>query len=147
MIISQEGIELIKKFEGCELKSYRCSADVLTIGYGHTKDVTEGMEIDKDEAENLLANEMLEYENYINDHVEVELEQHQFDALVCWVYNLGVGNLRSSTMLTVLNDGDYRNVPAQIKRWNRAGGKVLDGLIRRRNAEAAMFSGDDWTTI
>ena len=147
MMISQEGIELIKKFEGCELKSYRCSADVLTIGYGHTKGVTEGMEIDKDEAENLLANEMLEYENYINDNVEVELEQNQFDALVCWVYNLGVGSLRSSTMLTVLNDGDYKGVPAQIKRWNRAGGKVLDGLIRRRNAEAAMFNGDDWTNI
>ena len=105
------------------------------------------MEIDKDEAENLLANEMLEYENYINDNVEVELEQNQFDALVCWVYNLGVGSLRSSTMLTVLNDGDYKGVPAQIKRWNRAGGKVLDGLIRRRNAEAAMFNGDDWTNI
>ena len=73
--------------------------------------------------------------------VTVPLSQNQFDALVSWVYNLGNGNLTSSTMLKVLNSGDYAGVPAQIKRWNKAGGKVLEGLTRRRQAEADMFEG------
>tara|TARA_R110000803_G_scaffold94007_2_gene161454 strand:- start:2082 stop:2525 length:444 start_codon:yes stop_codon:yes gene_type:complete len=145
MNISTEGLSLLKKFEGCELKAYRCSANVLTIGYGHTKDVTEDMEIDQDEAERMLMSEMSEYEGYITDNVEVPLDQNQFDAMVCWVYNLGVGNLRSSTLLKVLNNGEYDEVPTQIKRWDKAGGKVLKGLIRRRDAEAALFSGDEWS--
>jgi lysozyme len=82
-----------------------------------------------------------EYENYVSTAVTVPLSQNQFDALVSWVYNLGNGNLTSSTMLKVLNSGDYAGVPAQIKRWNKAGGKVLEGLTRRRQAEADMFEG------
>jgi lysozyme len=147
MNISGEGLSLLKKFEGCELRSYRCSAGVLTIGYGHTKGVTEGMEIDQDEAERMLASEMSEYEGNITDNVEVPLSQNQFDSLVCWVYNLGVGNLRSSTLLAVLNKGEYDEVPTQMKRWNKAGGQVLNGLIRRREAEAAMFEGKGWSHI
>ena len=73
------------------------------------------------------------------------INQNQFDALVSWVYNFGNGNLTSSTMLKVLNSGDYDGVPAQIKRWNKAGGKVLEGLTRRRQAEADLFVGKDWT--
>ena len=147
MKMSSEGLNLLKKFEGCELKSYRCSAGVLTIGYGHTKGVTEGMQIDQEEAESMLASEMVEYESNINDNVEVDLNQNQFDAMVCWVYNLGVGNLRSSTLLKVLNNKEYDEVPDQMKRWNKAGGRVLAGLVRRRDAEAALFSGDDWAHI
>ena len=147
MNISQEGLSLIKKFEGCELKAYRCAANVLTIGYGSTKGVTEDMEITQEEAETLLQEEMHEYEGYINDMVKVPLEQHQFDAMVSWVFNLGSGNLSSSTLLRVLNEGKYEDVPEQILRWNKAGGKVLDGLVRRRTAESLLFEGKDWTEV
>lgn len=139
MNTSAEGIALIKKFEGCELKAYQCSAGVWTIGYGHTKDVEEGDTISKDQAEEMLVEELHEYENYVNEYVNVALSQNQFDALVSWVYNLGPANLQSSTLLKVLNSGDYSGVPAQIERWNKAGGKVLEGLIRRREAESALF--------
>ena len=139
MNTSAEGIALIKKFEGCELKAYQCSAGVWTIGYGHTKDVEEGDTISKDQAEEMLVEELHEYENYVNEYVNVALSQNQFDALVSWVYNLGPANLKSSTLLKVLNSGDYAGVPDQIERWNKAGGKVLEGLIRRRLAESSLF--------
>ena len=142
-----EGIALIKKFEGCELEAYQCSAKVWTIGYGHTKDVVEGMTISKEEAEEMLVDELHEYENYINQYVTTALSQNQFDALVSWVYNLGPANLKASTLLKVLNQGKYEDVPAQIKRWNKAGGKVLEGLIRRREAEACLFQGKEWFEI
>jgi len=144
---SAEGIALIKKFEGCELEAYQCSAGVWTIGYGHTKDVVEGMEITQEQAEQMLVDELHEYESYINKYVTVALSQNQFDALVSWVYNLGPANLKSSTMLKVLNDGKYEDVPYQMKRWNKAGGKVLDGLVRRREAEALLYQGREWYEI
>tara|TARA_B100000282_G_scaffold209771_1_gene154457 strand:+ start:621 stop:1064 length:444 start_codon:yes stop_codon:yes gene_type:complete len=144
---SAEGIALIKKFEGCELEAYQCSAGVWTIGYGHTKDVEEGDTISKDQAEEMLVEELHEYENYVNEYVNVALSQNQFDALVSWVYNLGPANLKSSTMLKVLNDGKYEDVPYQMKRWNKAGGKVLDGLVRRREAEALLYQGREWYEI
>ena len=147
MNISQEGLALIKKFEGCELKSYRCSAEVLTIGYGHTKGVEEGQEITQEEAEEMLSSELEEYEGYINDLVECELEQCQFDALVAWVYNLGPSNLKSSTLMKRLNSNDLKDVPNQLKRWNKAGGKILQGLVRRRKAEALLFEGKDWRDV
>ena len=138
-----EGLALIKKFEGCELKAYQCSAGVWTIGYGHTKDVEEGDTISKDQAEEMLVEELHEYENYINEYVTAPLSQNQFDAMVSWVYNLGPANLKASTLLKVLNAGDYEGVPAQIRRWNKAGGEILDGLIRRREAEARLFKNDE----
>ena len=144
MNISKEGLSLIKKFEGCELEAYKCAAGVWTIGYGHTKDVKEGDKINRDEADYLLQEEMIEYESYINDFVEVPLNQNQFDALCSWVYNLGPTNLKNSTMLRVLNEEKYADVPQEIKRWNKAGGEVLDGLIKRREAEAKMFAGEEW---
>ena len=147
MKTSMEGLALIKKFEGCELKAYQCSAGVWTIGYGHTKDVVEGMEITQEQAEQMLVDELHEYESYINKYVTVALSQNQFDALVSWVYNLGPANLSASTMLKVLNSGEYEDVPAQMKRWNKAGGKVLEGLIRRREAEACLFIGKEWFEI
>ena len=147
MKISEEGISLIKFYEGCELEAYRDSVNVLTIGYGHTKDVKEGDKINQDEAEHLLQEEMPEYEGYINNMVKVPLEQNQFDALVCWVYNLGPTNLGDSTLLKLLNAGDYHNVPPQIKRWNKAGGVILGGLVKRREAEANMFEGKEWSKV
>ena len=139
MKTGNKGIELIKHFEGCELEAYKCPAGVWTIGYGHIKGVKEGMTITESQAEEMLKSELNEYEGYINNLVTVELNQNQFDAMVSWVYNLGGGNLKASTLLKVLNSGDYDGVPAQMLRWNKAGGKVLEGLTRRRQAEADLF--------
>jgi lysozyme len=139
MKISNTGIDLIKHFEGCELKAYICPANVWTIGYGHTKGVLDGDVITETQAHEMLVEELKEYESYILNAVEVDLNQNQFDAMVSWVYNLGSGNLNSSTLLKVLNSGDYAGVPEQIMRWNKAGGKVLAGLTKRRQAEANLF--------
>ena len=157
MNISQEGLSLIKKFEGCPTDndgnavSYRCAANKATIGYGSLKykgkPVEDGMKITMQEAEDLLLHEMNEYEGYINDMVKVELNQNQFDALVSWVFNLGPSNLSSSTLLTRINNKDWKDVPNQIKRWNKAGGQVRQGLVRRREAEALLFQGKDWTEV
>ena len=147
MKISQEGLALIKKFEGLELHAYKCAAGVWTIGYGHTKDVSEGMQITYTEAEQMLVEELAEYEKAVLDAVTISLDQCMFDALVSWTYNLGPTNLNSSTLLKVLNSGEYADVPAQLKRWNKAGGKVLDGLIRRREAEALLFENKDWSSV
>ena len=139
MKTGSKGIDLIKHFEGCELEAYKCPAGVWTIGYGHIKGVKEGMTITEHQAEEMLKSELNEYEGYINNLVTAELNQNQFDAMVSWVYNLGGGNLKASTLLKVLNAGDYAGVPAQMMRWNKAGGKVLEGLTRRRQAEADLF--------
>ena len=147
MKCSQEGLALIKKFEGCRLKAYRCSANVLTIGYGHTGGVKEDDTITQPEADKLLENDIAKFEEYVSDNVIVELKQYQFDALVAWTFNLGVGNLRQSTMLKKLNEADYASVPSEMKRWNKAGGKTLDGLIRRRNAEALLFQSKEWHQV
>ena len=147
MKTSIEGLALIKKFEGLELEAYKCAAGVWTIGYGHTKDVQEGDVWSESHANHMLEVELEEFEGYITNNVTVALSQNQFDALVSWVYNLGPANLKASTMLKVLNSGDYEGVPAQIKRWNKAGGKVLEGLIRRREAEALLFVGRDWNEV
>jgi lysozyme len=139
MNISNTGIDLIKHFEGCETEAYLCPAGVPTIGYGHIKGVQMGDSITEAQAHEMLVEELDEYESYINDLVTVSLNQNQFDAMVSWVYNLGGGNLRASTLLKVLNLGNYSEVPEQIMRWNKAGGRVLEGLTRRRQAEADLF--------
>jgi lysozyme len=106
--------------------------------------VQKGDEWSKDHADHMLEVELEEYEGYVNNSVTSPLAQNQFDALVSWTYNLGGGNLKASTMLKVLNAGDYDEVPNQMLRWNKAGGKVLEGLTRRRVAEGNMFCGKDW---
>jgi len=137
--ISAKGLDLIKKFEGLELESYLCPADVWTIGYGSTKGVKEGMSITEEEAEALLKKEAQEYCDYVKEYVSVTLTQNQFDALVSWTYNLGPRNLKNSTLLEVLNKEEYDKVPEQILRWTKAAGKELNGLVRRRQAEADLF--------
>ena len=147
MKISAEGKALIKKFEGCKLDSYRCSANVATIGYGHTKDVIDGDSCTQDEAGQMLADDLAEFEGYVDKLVTVDLEQNQFDALVAWTFNLGPTNLKSSSLLVALNEGKKSEVPAQMKRWNKAGGKTLDGLIRRREAESLLWEGKEWHEV
>ena len=147
MQISEKGTSLIKHFEGCRLEAYQDSVGIWTIGYGTIKGVKEGDKINQDEAEHLLQEEMPEYEGYINDMVKVPLEQNQFDALCSWVFNLGPNNLKSSTLLKVLNEGKYDEVPEQVVRWNKAGGKVLEGLKKRREAESLLFQGKEWENV
>tara|TARA_B110000211_G_scaffold84129_1_gene98526 strand:- start:15658 stop:16101 length:444 start_codon:yes stop_codon:yes gene_type:complete len=147
MITSEEGASLIKKFEGCKLEAYQCAAGVWTIGYGHTKEVSEGDVISQFEAEDLLTYDLQEFEGYVLDYVSVPMKQNEFDALVSWTFNLGSGNLRSSTLLKKLNDHKYKEVPTEIRRWNKAAGKVLDGLVRRREAESLLFQGKEWHNI
>ena len=139
-----EGVELIKHFEGCRLEAYLCPANVWTIGYGHTSGVREGDVIDQEAAEALLIEDLEEFEGYVNDMVEIGLKQNQFDALVSWTFNLGPKNLEESTLLNRVNYGPLNDVPTQIERWNRAGGKVLEGLVKRRAAESALWQGLDW---
>ena len=137
---SKNGIELIKDFEGRRLVAYQDSVGVWTIGYGHTKTAHEDKLIIKSTADRLLAEDLAEFEKYVDTYVTVALTQNQFDALVSWTFNLGPGNLKESTMLKKLNQGLYAEVPDEMRRWNKAGGKVLEGLIRRREAEAKLFN-------
>ena len=140
MKLGERGTEILKYFEGCKLTAYQDSVGVWTIGYGHTKGVYDGMTITQDEAEQMLLTELEEYEGYIESMVTVPLTQNQFDALVVWIYNLGPTNFRNSTLLKELNAGNYNAAGQEITRWNKAGGKVLAGLVKRREAEAELFN-------
>lgn len=139
MKTGQKGLELIKHFEGLRLKSYQCSAAVWTIGYGHTAGVKPGDLITTEEADAFLRQDIAESERSVSRYVSVPLTQHQFDALVSFTFNLGSGNLRTSTLLKKLNTGDYPAAAEEFLRWVNAGGKKLSGLVRRREAERALF--------
>lgn len=142
MKISQDGLDLIKHFEGFYPEAYLCPAKVWTIGYGHTGDVKRGDVVTEEEANALLDEDLDEAEHAVNSLVTVELEQCQFDALVSFTFNCGAGSLKESTLLRLLNQGDHEGARQQFARWNKANGKVLPGLINRRAAEAEMFGGE-----
>ena len=139
MEIGRLGINLIKEFEGIKLKSYRCPAGVLTIGYGHTGDVYEDQIIDLCEAEEILRQDLEKFEDAVSDAVTVTLNQNQFDALVSFTYNVGAGAFRKSTLLKLLNQNKHAEAAEQFLRWNKACGMVLAGLTRRRLAEKELF--------
>jgi GH24 family phage-related lysozyme (muramidase) len=142
--INQAGIKLITAFEGCELKSYQDAVDVWTIGYGHTKDVHPGMTITQAQAEQLLQEDLEEFESAVEDAVSIDLNPNQFAALVSFCFNLGAGSLFASTLLRILNDGDIHAAANEFPRWNKAGKQVLLGLTRRRLAERALFLSKVW---
>lgn len=139
MKISEVGLDLIKSHEGFRSDAYLCPAGVWTIGYGHTGDVEEGQSVTEEEAEELLLQDVAFAEDAVNSLVEVELSQQMFDALVCFVYNVGVGAFEQSTLLRFLNQGQMEEAAEQFLRWNKAGGKELTGLTRRREAERDLF--------
>ncbi|MDU5349146.1 MAG: lysozyme [Enterobacter sichuanensis] len=144
MQTSEKGIALIKQFEGCKLTAYQDSVGVWTIGYGWTqpvdgKPIRAGMTIKQETAERLLKTGLVSYESDVSRLVKVGLTQGQFDALVSFTYNLGARSLSTSTLLRKLNTGDYAGAADEFLRWNKAGGKVLNGLTRRREAERALF--------
>lgn len=136
---SQRGIDLIKEFEGFSSYAYLCPANVWTIGYGHTKGVKRGDKVTAPEAEQLLRDDLAYFEAKVAALCPVTT-QSQYDALVSFCYNLGEGNLESSTLRKKHNAGDYAGAAKEFARWNKAGGKVLAGLTRRRAAEAALYA-------
>lgn len=141
MRISDSGLDLIKRFEGLRLHSYRCPANIPTVGYGHTgADVCDGQTITLEKADELLRADVMRFEDGVA-RLAPTTTQGQFDGLVSFAFNLGLGALKSSTLLRKHNAGDYEGAAAEFGRWNKAGGKVLNGLVRRRADEAALYRG------
>ncbi|MDC4348885.1 lysozyme [Acinetobacter baumannii] len=143
-VTSSEGLNLIKGFEGKRLTSYDDGVGVWTIGYGTIKypngvRVKKGDTCTERQAETYLKNDLNRFEVAINKLVKVPLSQNQFDALASFTYNLGETSLANSTLLKKLNKGDYQGAADQFLVWNKAGGKVMKGLVRRREAERALF--------
>jgi lysozyme len=143
--ISSKGLDLIKQFEGCELKAYTCPAGVLTVGYGHTgTDVYAGMEVSQAEADDLLKTDTIRFEKAVDKHTNVDLKQCMFDALVSFTLNCGEDAFKNSTLLRLLNAGDYEGASGQFSRWVNGANGPLPGLVRRREAEEALFRRDGW---
>jgi lysozyme len=142
MKISNDGLNLIKKYEGLKLEAYLCPANVWTIGYGHTgDDVEEGMEISEEEATDLLVEDLNRFEDVVN-RVKSPLTQSMYDALVSFTYNVGGGAFLKSTLLRKLAVRDYVGAAEEFPKWNKGGGRVLNGLVRRRAEEKALFLKD-----
>lgn len=140
MRISKEGLRLLKAFEGLRLEAYKDVVGVLTIGYGHTgHDVHPGLVISEDDAEQLLLKDIAQFEDCVNDVVVVHLNQSEFDSCVCLAYNIGCKAFEGSTLLKLLNEDNRDAAAQQFLRWNKAGGKVVDGLSNRRRAEMGLF--------
>lgn len=139
MRTSQRGLSLIKSFEGLRLQAYQDSVGVWTIGYGATRSVQPGMKISKEQAERMLLNDVQRFEPEVERLITSPLNQNQWDALISFTYNLGAANLESSTLRRLINGGNYASAAEQFPRWNKAGGKVLAGLVRRRAAERDLF--------
>lgn len=137
--ISDAGICLIKQFEGCRLEAYRCAAGVPTIGYGHTSGVAMGTKITQEEADRYLREDLKSFEHAVNCALTRPVSQNQFDALVSFTYNLGAGALKGSTLLKLLNAGNIKGAADEFPKWNKAAGKVLEGLTKRRMKERQLF--------
>lgn len=144
MKLSQRGIDLIKQFEGYSSKAYPDPATggaPWTIGYGTTKGVNPGMVITAEQAEKMLRDDVAKFESGVSAMLKVPTTQGQFDAMVSLAYNIGLGNFGKSTLLRKHNEKCYSCAAGQFPAWNRAAGKVMNGLTRRRNAERAMYMG------
>ncbi len=146
MKISQTGLDLIKEFEGFMPKAYLCPAGVATIGYGNTR-YNDGTKVKmgdkpttKAEATAMLETQVNEvYGDAVNRYVDVKINQNQFDALTSFTYNLGAGNLKSSTLLKRVNAERHDDAANEFLKWDKAGGKRLAGLTRRRKAERSLY--------
>lgn len=142
---SKNGIELIKELEGYRSEAYQCTSGVWTIGYGHTKNVQKGDTCSVEKAIKFLNEDIEIAESAVNKLVKVELNQNQFDALVCFVFNVGVGSkvrkkgFAGSTMLAFLNAGHFPLAAGQFDRWIYSNGEISNGLIKRRKKEKELF--------
>ena len=146
-LINKRGLELVKHFEGLHLYAYQDPVGIWTIGYGHTGlihndgTVRKGRVITEQEAENLLVHDMKYFSERVEKLITVPLTDDQFDALVSFDFNTGA--LHRSTLRTKLNNGDYEGAANEFPKWNKAGGKVLRGLTRRRKSEQNLFLGKE----
>jgi lysozyme len=136
-------ISLVKYFEGCRLKAYRCPVGVLTCGWGTTEGVTEGTEWTQEEADQRLVEDLSIFETRVKRLLLLDPTPNQLAALVSFAYNVGTHNLRESTLLRLFNAGDMQGAADQFPRWNKANGKVLPGLVARRDAERRLFLTED----
>lgn len=139
MNYSRDGLHLTEQFEGCKFEAYQDSKGVWTIGYGHTRGVHAGMTCTQQQAEQWLAEDIAWAASEVNKLVHVSLTQEEFDALVDFTFNCGCGNFDHSTLLALVNKGDYVAAAAQFQLWDHVGAKVSAGLLRRREAEQKMF--------
>lgn len=148
MNTNKAGIALIKEFEGFRSKAYKDAVGVWTIGYGHTSmagppDVKRGLTITNAEGEKILKRDLVKYENAVADLLKVEVSSNQFSAMVSLCYNIGPANFKKSSVIRFVNKRQWQNAANAFALWNKAGGRVLAGLTRRRAAEAALFLKDD----
>lgn len=149
MRVNKATLDLIKEFEGCELEAYLCPAGVWTIGYGTTARAgvgikpEAGMVITEAEAEWYLEQAVAKFAAGVEAVITAPVDENEFGAMVSLAYNIGLTGFRKSSALRWLNAGDKAKAAAAIKLWNKAGGKVLAGLVRRREAEVALF----WTPV
>lgn len=143
MKTGKDGKNLIKMYEGFSAFAYLCPAGVMTIGFGTTrvngKPIFENQKVTLDEANILLDQDLKKYEDAVNTLVKVQLTQNQFDALISFVYNLGADNFKKSTLLKKINANEFSEAAEEFIKWNKAKGKVLPGLTRRREAERLLF--------
>lgn len=140
---SQAAVDIIKEFEGYRSKAYLDAVGIPTIGYGFVKGVSLGDTITKEDAVKRLEDEISEHTAAIHQRVKVPLYQYEYDALASFIFNVGKGAFARSTLLKKLNQGDYKGAADELLRWDKAGGKSLRGLTRRREAERKMFLGGD----
>lgn len=144
MKASDACVQLIKTFEGLSTTAYKCPAGVLTIGYGHTRGVEKDQVITEKQATALLMSDLAAVgagvERILGD---ITVTQNEFDALCSFAFNLGTGNLRKSTLLKQLKAGDRNAAAQEFLKWNKAGGRVMPGLTRRRKAEKRLFETPD----
>ena len=146
MKISQTGINLIKQYEGCRHHPYQDSVGLWTVGYGHllgdghTLSDTDNRTFTDEELDEFLRSDIARFEHGVSTYCTVLLTQGQFDALVCFAYNLGLGTLQRSTLRTKLNASDYDGASQEFLKYTKAGGVVLKGLVARRQAEYQLFT-------
>ena len=139
MKINDEGLELVKHYEGFRNKAYLCPVGVWSIGYGTTRGVEPGDSVTRQEAEDMLMADIRRFEREVKTLIRVPINENQFSALVSFAYNLGADNLRKSTLRAFVNRGDYSGAATEFLRWVHAGGKEMPGLLARRKAERALF--------
>ncbi|MDR3503118.1 MAG: lysozyme [Legionella sp.] len=135
----RRGIPLVKEFESCRLKAYQDSVGVWTIGWGETKGIHAGMVWTQQQADETLAKRYDEFEDAVLRAVKVKVDENELGALTCFTYNVGIGAFQKSSVLRELNAGNEVEAADALLQWDKAGGKVLGGLLRRRKAERALF--------
>lgn len=139
MKISEKGLELLKRFEGCRLIAYQDIGGKWTIGYGHIDNVSPRDVITSDQADALLRLDVERFEKCLNEYVKVQISQNQFDALVCFAFNVGCQNFKTSTLLKYLNTKDFIRAADELKRWIYCNHIVSQGLYNRRMRERNLF--------